>query len=187
MVISDLEAVNGVLRELGEQPLTTLDSSYPTADLAQVSLNTARLELLQRGWWFNTITGFKITPDGEGKAKVPDNALEFIPDDPSILWSGTYLMKGNGDSYFSPDRSISGTLKFSQPLQALPYAAQELIVLMAASKVYTSDFGPDSKYQEIMLRSRDLFNVLSAQHIRAKRPSMRNRPAVRAYYNSLLT
>lgn len=187
MLISDLDAVNGVLRELGEQPLTTLDSSYPTIDAAQAALNQARLELLERGWWFNTIQDYTISLDNEGKAKVPDNTLEFIPSDMKYLWSGQYIMTSDGNVTFDGSETIKGTLKFDMPLAGLPYVGQQLVVLNGAIKVYVGDFGPDSKYQEMMLRARDLYNVLAAQHVRAKHPTMRKRPAVQEYYRSLFT
>lgn len=187
MLITDLEAVNGVLRELGEQPLTSTDTSYPTVELAQTALKTARLELLQKGWWFNSAVNFSVTVSSDGKLALPDNVLEFIPDNPNYIWAGKYIMDKNGGATFTSDTVVKGSIKFDLTLQNMPYSAQEWIVLAAASKVYVADFGPDSKYQEIQLRIRELFNTLSAQHVRAKRPTMRNRPAVQQYYRSLFT
>lgn len=187
MLISDLDAVNGVLRELGEQPLTSLDTNYPTADLAKSSLVTARYELLQKGWWFNTAINFAIPTDGAGHMPVPTTTLEFIPNDPSYVWSGGYLMTQEGNSTFPVGTIARGTLKFDLPMSGLPWAAQQLVVLMAAAKIYAEDFGPDSKYQEILMRTQELTVLLSAQHVRAKRPNMRQRPAVQEYYRSLFT
>lgn len=187
MLISDLDAVNGVLQELGEQPLLSLDTNYPTADLAKKALATAKLEFLQRGWWFNTIENFSIAPNSNGQFLTPDHTLEFIPDSPQFIWSGQYIMDHSGNVNLTNVTKVTGKLKFTLKSQALPWTAQQIIMLLAASKVYVSDFGPDSKYQEIMLRLRELTNVLSAQHIRAKRPNMAQRPEVARYYSSLRT
>lgn len=188
MLISDLDAVNSVLRELGEQPLTTLDTSYPTADLAKTALNTARLELLQKGWWFNTIQNYSVTPNDQGLYATPENTLEFTPNDSNYVWSGQYIMDSTGNvNLYNQNQSIKGTLRFNIKLQALPWTAQQLVVTTAASKVYVSDFGPDTKYQELAMRIRELTTILSSQHIRAKRPNMLQRPEVARYYMSLRT
>lgn len=187
MLISELDAVNGVLRELGEQPLTSTDTSYPTADLAKTALQTARIEFLQRGWWFNTVINYTVKANDAGQLALPDNVLEFIPDNPQLIWAGTYIMDVTGGVTFPAGTQAKGTMKFDVAFKGMPWSAQELITLLAASKVYVSDFGPDSKYQEIVLRMKDLNATLAAQHARAKRPSMAKRPAVQRYYNSLFT
>lgn len=186
MFITDLEAVNGVLRELGEQPLDSLGTDYPTEDLAKVNLVTARRELLTHGWWFNTVIKFTIKADANGRLKVPDNTLEFIPDNPTLIWSGAYLMSNTGETALGGSHpTVQGKLKFDLEFNALPYTVQQAVVLAAAASVYASDFGPDQKYQEIRLRLQACLTLIANQHLRSVKPSIKSTPSMQRYYRSL--
>ncbi len=66
-----LEAVNSMLLDMGERPVSTLvDPDRLDVTIAVTTLDeTVRQEQL-RGWWFNTEL-FELTPDGSGIYNVP--------------------------------------------------------------------------------------------------------------------
>lgn len=186
MSMSELDAINGVLRMLGEQPVATVDTQYPTLDLVLPALEDARLGLLGEGWYFNTFPGYAISPDTAGNILVPQDTLGFVPDDRNLRWSGKYVRKNDGSLIF--DTKVRGTRYADLPFIELPHFAQRFIVADAALRVYNADFGQDQNGQPGIQRERTTaYNMLGRDHIRATRANVRDRPHIQRYYRSLIT
>ena len=185
MLMTELEAANFVLRELGEQPISSLDDQLPTLDIVTPALTRTRRDLLAEGWWFNTFYGYKISPNSDSNIVVPDDTLTFVPDCPEYLWSGSYVRQSNGSLIF--DTAVTGTRYADIEFTQLPYFAQEFVVTYAAAQVYTQDFGVDQKYQELMQRAKNARDQLGREHTRARRANVRDRPIVRRLYRDLYT
>lgn len=183
MFVTDLAAVNAVLRELGEQPVVSLDAQLPTLDIVRPALESARLDLLGQQWWFNTYTNFRISPDEDKRIEVPADTLVFTPKDRELRWSGRYVRKADGSLTF--DAPVVGTRVADLPFLELPYYATQFVIYTAAAQVYSQDFGVDSKYNEIATKARTALQLLGMEHTRAVRGSIRDRPAIRRYYMDL--
>jgi len=65
-----------MLKNLGETPVNTLTGSIPTeASQAQAVLSDIQLEVLKKGWFFNT-EYFSLAPDVNGFIYLPANTLQ---------------------------------------------------------------------------------------------------------------
>lgn len=183
MFVTELAAVNAVLRELGEQPVVSLDAQLPTLDTVRPALESARLDLLGNPWWFNTFEGFRISPDENKRIEVPADTLAFVPDDRRLKWSGRYVRQADGSLLF--DNAVTGTRIVDLDFLELPYYATQFIIYTAAAAVYSKDFSVDNTYQEIASKARAALQLLGKEHTVALRANVRDRPIVRRYYMDL--
>ena len=60
---TELEAVNALLRAIGEAPIASLGSGQPDEDMALSILEAVMKEVLSEGWRFNTEIGHEIAPE----------------------------------------------------------------------------------------------------------------------------
>lgn len=75
---TELEAVNEMLSVIGESPVSTLDSDgFVDAVIARGILTRVSREVQTRGWNFNTIPEYTLTPDSNGELKLPLNILKL--------------------------------------------------------------------------------------------------------------
>lgn len=73
---TELEAVNAMLDQIGEAPVSALTDLALDAAKARNTLNRVSREVQARGWHWNT-TLRKLTKDGNNEFVVPTNALRI--------------------------------------------------------------------------------------------------------------
>lgn len=156
---SALEAVNLMLRAIGEVPTSTLVGGGENADTeaAFAMLQQVSRDVQGRGWYFNTET-MTLLPNGAGEIYLPENALDldtaaetgFIPGydsgdadaDHSLAGAftggtSTVVMRGGrvydkGRNTFKFPGALRLTLKLLLPFEELPQPARTYIALKAA-------------------------------------------------------
>lgn len=184
--LTTLDAVNLILRNLGENPLASLEIQYPTLDIAIPALNEATSEVLSEGWWFNTRYKITLVPDINGIVQVPQDTLAFYPEDESIAYDGTGLIyKDTGAPVLNV--SVTGKLITFLEFETLPSNARYAIAYRAAYQVYVSDSGEDSTSQSINTRAGGYYLQLSAEHTRSQKFNSRKRRNVRRFLGNLRT
>lgn len=182
--LSQLDAVNIVLRNLGENPLASLEVQYPTLDIVLPALDEALVEILAEGWWFNTRYRITLSPDINGEVPVPAGTLAFYPEDNSITFEGTRLIdKDTGSPVLN--KQVNGKLVSYIEFVDVPTFAQYAITYKAAYQVYTSDSGEDSTSQSILQRALGYYQQLSAQHTRSQNFNSKRKPIVQRWYANL--
>ena len=74
--MTELEAVNAILGDIGERPVNSLVGVSSRLDVtrAQSSLNQVSRAVQQRGWWFNR-ERIELTVDGSGYYNIPANCV----------------------------------------------------------------------------------------------------------------
>ena len=73
--LSELEAVNLMLSNIGETPVSSLVGAAGDAyvSIAQTVLNETARTIQEEGWEFNTDTDYQITPDVNDEVVIPSN------------------------------------------------------------------------------------------------------------------
>jgi hypothetical protein len=171
---TQLDAVNTILRQLGEPPIVSLDDQYPTLDLILPALSEARQALLDDRWWFNWFSDVTLTPDLDGRVFVSSDTLAFFPDDPTrFIWAGDRIRLRDGSDIIG--QSVKGTRTVDLSFEQLPIPARRAITYRAAISVYGSDVGQDTVYQTLLGYYNDAYGELTNMHTRQRRFSTRNR------------
>lgn len=175
MQLTFLEAVNLVLRELGETPVTSVDETYPT--LAQIlpAMEDARRNTLAEGWWFNSFDDFTASPTPAGEVILSEDTLAFYPEDvEKFTWAGRYVrVTGTGSKVVGAP--VKGRVVLDIPYDELPESMRYLVTYRCAYEVYVADFGEDSTARVIANKMSAAYVEVRAVHIRQRKLTLRKR------------
>lgn len=72
-----LKAVNTIISNVGQAPVTSLETGNPLVEMAEQILDEITLAVLSEGWEFNTERGYPFTPANDKKITIPDNVLRI--------------------------------------------------------------------------------------------------------------
>ena len=75
--LTKLAAVNIILSNIGQAPLTSLTTSNPLSSLAEGMINEVSHSLQSEGWVFNTEQDYPFTPDINKFIEIPSNVLSL--------------------------------------------------------------------------------------------------------------
>ena len=76
--LDKLAAVNIVLSNIGQAPVSVLDNNdNPMVVMATNTIDEVTNSLQAEGWTFNTERAYPFTPDPQGHIVVPDNVLQI--------------------------------------------------------------------------------------------------------------
>ena len=70
-----IDAVNRILSNIGQSPVTVLDSGNPLVEMAELVLDEINTSVQSEGWVFNTEYGFPMYPNTDGHIAIPVNVL----------------------------------------------------------------------------------------------------------------
>jgi hypothetical protein len=72
-----LAAVNTIISNIGQAPVTTLQSGNPLVEMAEQILDEITRSVQAEGWVFNTERSFPFTPNPSKEITIPDNVLSL--------------------------------------------------------------------------------------------------------------
>ena len=75
--LTKLSAVNIILSNVGQSPITSLDSANPLSALAEQILDEVSHAFQSEGWAFNTEQDYPFTPDSNKNISIPSNILSL--------------------------------------------------------------------------------------------------------------
>jgi len=76
-----LTSVNRILSNIGQAPVTVLDTGNPLVEMAELILDEVTIAIQSEGWVFNTEYQYPFTPDNTGIIAVPDTVLALDSSD----------------------------------------------------------------------------------------------------------
>lgn len=176
--MTELEAVNLVLRALSEHTVSSVEVRHPSVTLALDNLNISREEILSEGWWFNTRTA-TLSPQVDGRIKMPTGTLSFVPSNDIGVVSDGYIYDTVNETFVFT-APVTGVLVADVTFQNLPPPAQRYVAYSAAIYSYMSDVG-DKIPPQLQAGLSLAMSQLSAGHGRQRRFSARNRRAWQRY------
>lgn len=181
--MNKLEAVNMILRRLGEATVTSLDVPYPTVSLAVPALEEARRTLLLDEWFFNKFQWRNLLPVG-GRVEVPDTILAAYPQDPKkYVYTGRYIRNAvTGEHVNAP---VLCNVVTDIPFEDLPPQAQLYVVYQAAYTSYVQDFGMDETAQGIQQDAISAYMQIATQHTRHRKHNTRTKRQWQRYLGGL--
>ncbi len=109
--MTKLEAVNEMLRSIGETPVNSLASGLPQAASAEAFLDAMNRRVQLRGWHVNTRYSFQLTKNAGNQFALPVNALWATPVDPRLGFTQqrTISLDNSGHLTAAPRMSADAT------------------------------------------------------------------------------
>ena len=90
-----LAAVNRILSNIGQSPVTVLDSGNPLVEMAELILDEVTSAIQSEGWIFNTEYSYPFLPDANKEIIIPLDALSL--DSPPT--ADSFLVQRRGKLY----------------------------------------------------------------------------------------
>ena len=147
--ISELDAVNSVLANIGQSPVNSLTENSVDIGLAVRHLSNVSRELQMRGWSFNTDSEYVLSPNSDDKIAITDNILAVDLDNTDypeldVVIRGSFLYNRYTRSYtFTGD--IEADVTWLNAWDDLPPHAQNYIVVTAGIRLSDdTEAGPAS-------------------------------------------
>lgn len=149
---TELEAVNTLLRAIGESPVSTLVGDVGVDVVtARATINEIMKAVQVEGWLFNTEYDYPLTRNVDWEIPVPLNALvvdvprhKYPTIDP--IWRGTKLYDRKNHTYVF-DQNLEARVVFALPFEEMPESARHYITYRAARKFENTSQGSDVLHQ----------------------------------------
>lgn len=174
-----LDAVNLILRKLGEPPIGSLNTQYPTLDLVLPAIDEAQRNLLIEGWWFNKFEPVPLHPDVNNRVTVPPDTLVFEPYDDQYLFTGEYIRRMDGSLDIT--ETVRGARVANLPYEELPQMVRTAIAYRAALNVYAADVGVDDIFKAMQESYAGAYQEMGAAHTRQRKFTVRRKKQVQRW------
>jgi Tail tubular protein len=132
---SRLQAVNIILSNIGQAPVTTLRSGNVQAEMAENLLDEITKAVQSEGWVFNTEVDYPIVPDSTKHCKLPPNVLTWD----GVEYNAADLIIRDGKLYdkrlhtFEFEKTIYVNVVWYFPFEELPESFRNYITIRAAN------------------------------------------------------
>lgn len=158
MIKKKLTGVNRLLKTIGEPPLQNEDDFQLSdeAILAEKQIEESTETILSRGFKFNTVDSFTLSPDINGYIHIPPDAITVeIDDDDITIKEGLLFDRVNQSMIFSD--SVDAKIIFNSEFDYIPKVIQEAI-LSEASYIFQRDSINDPTSNSELDKARVLAN-----------------------------
>lgn len=145
--VSELEAVNLCLAQIGEDSISDLEvSGVSDVATARDTLHRISREVQSQGWHFNKDTEWPLSPDpASGEVSIPANALSC---DPSYVGKRYVDRAGKfwdlANRTFNIGEVVKCDICWFFPFEELPQPARAYIAIRAARVYQRQDLGAES-------------------------------------------
>lgn len=178
-VMTELDAVNYLLRQIGSHPVTTTTEQRPDVLGALNTLNEWSQTIQTRGWWFNEDLGIQLQVDDQNNIPVPANSAHV-----TTLSGATYSIRNErlydvyrqSDEFTSP---VTVSITYVLPYVDLPIPAADLIRFNAAKDFILTELEDYRKSQTIDPYIADASMQLNKLDLSAKRRTLWVSPTLR--------
>jgi hypothetical protein len=128
---TELEAVNAILRSVGESPVNALNGDFVDAEIGRNILTEESRAVQSQSWNFNTELAYPLTPDAEGRIFVPQNTLRFIyPEDTNVIQRGLQLYNRETHSYTFTE-AVTATIVVALSFDLIPEPLRRFLAIRA--------------------------------------------------------
>lgn len=183
---TELELVNHMLRTVGNESTSTLETQHPDVTQARGALEGYNRDFQSAGWWFNKNYGVRWLPEVSGIIRVPDTVMDFTLAAPEVGYLTAdqkhRYTKRNGrvfDNHRHTDNighALYVDLTVFLPVEDLPDVAAAYLKHYAAGEYYIDDDGDMAKADKLRERTEDSFAKLKNAVLRHVKPNALQAP-----------
>lgn len=181
--LTALDAVNMMLSSIGQAPVNTLEVvGIRDVSIAKLILDNTTREILNRGWSFNTDTGWPLPLNESGNAVVPENTLAVSSSNPRYDYvvrsnSGTMMLYDRHDQTFEFSYSpIRMDIIWAMDFEEVPQAARGYIATRAARLFQAQVLGSQILFHFTDVHETEAYGTLRKMESRSKNRNMFRTP-----------
>lgn len=160
---TELEAVNAMLRGIGESPVSTLSGSSVNVDVASARklLLEISKEVQEEGWHFNTQEEYALSANQDGEFVLPANTCKVDATNRgrNVTFRAGKLYDLENHTYTFTETSMDVDIVFYLPFDELPAVVRTYIKIRAVRQFQDTHQGDDQLHiynerDEIRARAR---------------------------------
>lgn len=158
--LNKLAAVNIVLSNIGQAPVTKIDNANPMVAMAANIIEEVTNSLQSEGWTFNTEYAYPFTPDAEGCIRIPENVLQldagYFSNNDTVQRDGKLYNKRTHSYYFDGQQELDVVwlIEFDDMPDAFKqYVAMRAANLFAGRSVGSAEAVKFGEREEAMARA----------------------------------
>lgn len=176
---ASLDVLNHVIGVVGESPVSSPDSTHPTAQSATITITRVNKRMQLRGWWFNRDINLYLSPNLAGEIVLPSTTLKVDPVD-----TRSRLVKRGGRLYdpvnhtFAINTMIPVNITTQLDIDDLPDSAVQYLSDKAAYDFYVADDGDELKAKLLAIEVMTSWAALSSEQLQVSNVNAKNRPTV---------
>lgn len=180
MAMTKLQAVNVMLRKLGNRPVNSLDVAHPRVPSAVAVLDRFTQELQATRWWFNVEYPTLVPQVGNARILLPGDcaSADAVNRRPRVAVRGMYLYNLD-DSTYEFTEALQVRLHRILPFDELPLLAAETVLTKAIVEWVGDNDGDDTKVRLAADARERAYSAMHAEHIRNSDRNLLERPSMR--------
>ncbi|QDP58704.1 MAG: putative tail tubular protein [Prokaryotic dsDNA virus sp.] len=176
--MTELEAMNMLLRLIGSSPVNSLSTPHPDAANAKVTLDRIRKQFQRKGWWFNVDYKITMNPDSNDEIKLPSTYSTVIFQDSSLIKRGKYVYNKieQTNKMYQPviiERAVN-TLDWDE----LPQSVQEYCAYFAGSQFIRDELEDPQKEANLQQSATQVLIDIRQQDLEESKFNMFNKRRV---------
>ncbi len=130
-----LDSVNIILSNIGQAPVTALDTGNPLVETAELVLDEISRTVQAEGWIYNSEYSYPLLPNVDGEILIPDNVLSMdlgpFADKNVVQRKGKLYDRTNHTYKF--DGQVELDVVWLEDFEDLPEAFKSYITIRAAN------------------------------------------------------
>ncbi len=143
--LTELDAINIMLRAISESPVSSLDETLVDVAKAQDTLNDVSRCIQEIGWPWNQEREYQLLSNLSDEVEIPGNVLEI---DPSPSECKDYVQRGNKfydreNHTFTITDNVKVDITWFLPYEDLPSPAKTFVAYQAALEFQQSILGSE--------------------------------------------
>lgn len=147
--MTELEALNMLLRLIGNSPVNDIDSNLPDAANARTTLDRIRRQAQRRGWWFNIDYDKTYQPNDKNEIVIAKEVISVVAHNRNYIQRGNKLYNKEGNTFkFSSGVSIYREVRTLE-WDDMPDCMQSYCGYMAGSQFIRDELEDNSKSREL--------------------------------------
>lgn len=151
--MTELEAVNMLLRAIGSNPVNSISTDQPDVSNARATLSRVSNRVQKRGWWYNTDYNVTYPMNTAGEVAIPKEIVKFVPCNSDLVNRGSKVYDKINQTYqLNTDvATIRVVRRFEWVI--LPESIQDYIAYTAAVDFIDDEIEDSAKSQRFEIKA----------------------------------
>lgn len=143
-----LTSINILLQTINELPIENTDdlANSTTAQLAEMTINEVKKEVLAQGWHFNTDKRYPLPQDTSGYINIPYNILDIVASDGKNYIMRDWKLYDKDNFTFKFDAAVPCDIVWDMDFNSLTHPICHYITIKASRVFQARTIGDQAAY-----------------------------------------
>lgn len=143
-----LASINILLQTTNELPIENTDdlTKSTTAQLAEMTINEIKKEVLSEGWHFNTDSNYSFPPNTLGAIAIPYNVLDIVASNGKNYIMRDWKLYDKDNFSFVFDEAVECDVVWDMDFNSLTHPIRRYITIKAARVFQARIIGDQAAY-----------------------------------------